>query len=412
MSIATVVSISGQAWARDADGNMRELRVGDTLVEGESLITSDNGRVELDFADSLDPTVIEGGQVVAMTPELDADLPVDMGEFSALDEDLEALLAALEDDDVDLLDVLDATAAGAGPGGGADGGHTFVQLARIAENVDPLAFEFGEDEFEESPEIEGAGLLVAEAEEEPELITEPDPLPPGSITVSIDNINSENVTQVPITGTTSNVPVGSTITIVVTDQEGNTATTEATVNPDGSYQAEIDLTDLVDGPVSVDASVVDQAGETQTADDDAVKDTFAEASITIDTIAGDDVINGEEATQTITITGTVGGDAREGDTVTLTVGGQEFTGLVGEDLTYAIDVPGSLLADNDSVNAEVTGSDDAGNPYSADADRSYDVDTTAPTVTVTLGDDGAPLAEGEETTITIDFSEVAYGTDG
>ncbi|RCV90830.1 retention module-containing protein, partial [Billgrantia montanilacus] len=165
MSIATVVSISGQAWARDADGNMRELRVGDTLAEGESLITSDNGRVELDFADSLEPTVIEGGQVVAMTPELDADLPVDIGEFSALDEDLEALLAALDDDELDLLDVLDATAAGAGPGGGADGGHSFVQLARIAENVDPLAFEFGMGAFEEPPEIEGAGLLVAEADE-------------------------------------------------------------------------------------------------------------------------------------------------------------------------------------------------------------------------------------------------------
>ncbi|EWH03201.1 retention module-containing protein [Halomonas sp. BC04] len=168
MSIATVVSISGQAWARDADGNMRELRVGDTLAEGESLITSDNGRVELDFADNLDPTVIEGGQVVAMTPELDADLPVDAGEFSALDEDLEALLAALDDDDVDLLDVLDATAAGAGPGGGADGGHSFVQLARIAENVDPLAFEFGMGEFDGPPETEGAGLLLAEAEDEVE----------------------------------------------------------------------------------------------------------------------------------------------------------------------------------------------------------------------------------------------------
>ncbi|MGM2783128.1 Ig-like domain-containing protein, partial [Bacillus cereus group sp. Bce022] len=73
----------------------------------------------------------------------------------------------------------------------------------------------------------------------------------------------------------------------------------------------------------------------------------ATATITIDTLAGDDVINGAEAAEgnLITVTGTVGGDAKAGDTVTLTVGGQAFTGLVGEDLTYAIDVPGALLAD-------------------------------------------------------------------
>ncbi|WP_141101324.1 type I secretion C-terminal target domain-containing protein, partial [Halomonas campaniensis] len=71
---------------------------------------------------------------------------------------------------------------------------------------------------------------------------------------------------------------------------------------------------------------------------------------------------------------TVGGDAREGDTVTLTVGGETFSGQVAADLTYAIDVPGAVLAENDTVSAEVTGSDDAGNAYSAAADRGYGVD--------------------------------------
>ncbi len=47
MAIATVISISGQAWARDADGNLRELRVGDTLHEGETLVTADNAIVQL-----------------------------------------------------------------------------------------------------------------------------------------------------------------------------------------------------------------------------------------------------------------------------------------------------------------------------------------------------------------------------
>ncbi|MFI9655294.1 Ig-like domain-containing protein, partial [Guyparkeria sp. GHLCS8-2] len=83
-------------------------------------------------------------------------------------------------------------------------------------------------------------------------------------------------------------------------------------------------------------------------------DTEASATISIDTIAGDDVINEEESGETITITGSVGGDAGEGDTVTLTVGGETFEGTVDADNNYAIDVPGSLLAANDTVSATVT----------------------------------------------------------
>ncbi|WP_422668238.1 retention module-containing protein, partial [Billgrantia lactosivorans] len=162
MAIATVISITGQAWARDAEGNLRELRVGDTLQEGEVLITSDNGSVELDFGDGLDPALVEGGEQVVMTAELDADETADASEFAAMDEDLEALLTALDDDSVDLLEVLDATAAGAGPGGGADGGHSFVRLARIAENVDPLAYEYGLGQANDLPEVEGAFFGIVE----------------------------------------------------------------------------------------------------------------------------------------------------------------------------------------------------------------------------------------------------------
>ncbi|QTP59417.1 retention module-containing protein [Billgrantia antri] len=180
MSIATVLSISGQAWARDASGNLRELRVGDALQEGETVITSNGGDVQLDFGDNLDPTVIQGGEQVVMTQELGADQPVDASDFAALDEDLQALLTALDDESIDLLDVLDATAAGAGPGGGADGGHSFVRLARIAEYVDPLAFNFGLNDLGGPPEEQGGAFLLTEAEEveEPQEPQEPVDIPP------------------------------------------------------------------------------------------------------------------------------------------------------------------------------------------------------------------------------------------
>ncbi|MCH4563636.1 retention module-containing protein [Halomonas sp. EGI 63088] len=166
MTIATVVSISGLAWARDADGHLRELRVGDTLQEGETLVTSDNARVELDFGDGLDPTLVEGGQEIAMTPELDADRPVAVEDASALDEDLEALLSALDEDDVDLLDILDATAAGAGSGGGGGAGHSFVRLTRIAEdNPDSLAFDFSVGQLGGPTDAEGILLEAVDAPE-------------------------------------------------------------------------------------------------------------------------------------------------------------------------------------------------------------------------------------------------------
>ncbi|WP_165814296.1 hypothetical protein, partial [Kushneria phyllosphaerae] len=79
------------------------------------------------------------------------------------------------------------------------------------------------------------------------------------------------------------------------------------------------------------------------------------------------------------------------DTVTLTVGQQNYTGAVNADGTFSINVPGSQLAQNTSVNAAVSHTDAAGNTGSANTASSYAVDTAAPVVTISLdtlaGDD-------------------------
>ncbi|MGP8292434.1 retention module-containing protein, partial [Vreelandella zhanjiangensis] len=179
MAAATIISITGQAWARDEAGNLRELSIGDVLQEGETLITSSDGRVELDFADSTGINLVEGGQEVVVTPELDNEQIVATDEASVLDEDLEALLAAL-DEDGDLLELLDATAAG-GAGGGGGGSHDFVRVARVAEETDPLSFEtsgsLGAAEFFE---FDGANLaadtdVIAPVDPEPEVPVDPEP---------------------------------------------------------------------------------------------------------------------------------------------------------------------------------------------------------------------------------------------
>lgn len=272
MSIATVVSISGQAWARDAEGNLRELQPGDQLLDGETLVTSDNGAVQLDFMDGLPPVAIGGGQQVAMSDELDADAPVEPDEASAQDEGIDALLAAL-DGEGDLLDDLEATAAGGG-GGVEGGGHSFIQLARIVESVDPLAFAFdterGNDVVNEgrsSQEFptDGTDAFTATLDTSAE------------ITVSLDDINSANVANALISGTTTGVEAGQVVTLVIRDANPDTDDVEvsAAVEADGSYTTTADLSSLDDGSLSVTATVSDQAGNAATATQTAGLDTEA-----------------------------------------------------------------------------------------------------------------------------------------
>ncbi|QJA24740.1 retention module-containing protein [Vreelandella piezotolerans] len=216
MATATVIAITGQAWARDEDGNLRELRIGDVLQEGETLITSADGRVELDFADGTGANVVEGGQEVAVTSDLVSDLIV-ATDASAQDDDLEALLAALDDEDGDLLDILDATAAGAGAGGGGGGGNSFVRVARIAEETDPLSFSTeGGLEGAEFVEFDGGAVAADDGED----VTVPTPAPEPGADVEIILTAPQQVTegqQITITATVSVAPQGSPLVITLSN---------------------------------------------------------------------------------------------------------------------------------------------------------------------------------------------------
>ncbi|MFE8114739.1 Ig-like domain-containing protein, partial [Brenneria goodwinii] len=82
-------------------------------------------------------------------------------------------------------------------------------------------------------------------------------------------------------------------------------------------------------------------------------DTVApEATITIDIITADNVINAAESNQTISVTGKVSADVQAGDTVIVTVGNETYQTAVNADgSTWSVNVPGSVLAGNTSVNA-------------------------------------------------------------
>ncbi|MFM1695301.1 retention module-containing protein [Aeromonas salmonicida] len=198
--------------------------------------------------------------------------------------------------------------------------------------------------------------------------------------ITVDAPDNTNDTTPTITGTTDAAP-GSTVTLVVTDANGNQQTLTATVQPDGTYSMDV-ISPLPDGDYDVTASVTDPAGNTGTATDDGSVDVTAPTlAIELDAnITADDVINAAEAGQQIPVSGTVSGEFKAGDTVTLTVNNTEYTGKVAADGRFTILVAGSdLAADGDkTIDASVTSTDAAGNSATATDSEGYGVDTTAP----------------------------------
>ncbi len=128
--------------------------------------------------------------------------------------------------------------------------------------------------------------------------------------ITVDAPDNTNDTTPTITGTTD-APAGSTVTLVVTDADGNEQTLTATVQPDGSYSVDV-TTPLAEGNYKVDASVTDTAGNNGTASDkgsvdiddpvDAVDDEYTvneDGSVSLNLLANDKAPDGGLAIKSI-----------------------------------------------------------------------------------------------------------------
>ncbi len=138
-AVATVAFLQGQAWAKSPDGSLRPLSVGSVLNADEVLVTAQGAKVELDTGDGPRLTV-DGGQEVAMSRDLNPQTATSADEALLTDASVQEALTVLEQGG-DLSTELEETAAGNTAGGGSEG-HGFVQLARLIESTDPLAFNF------------------------------------------------------------------------------------------------------------------------------------------------------------------------------------------------------------------------------------------------------------------------------
>lgn len=160
--VATIISISGDVSARAEDGTLRVLSPGDALYAGEVLISADGSQVVLDYGNG-ELVSVEGPQSLQLTEtQITASAPEPV-ESEVTDPSVDAILAALEGDG-DLLDELEAPAAGA-DGAPDGGGGSFVRLMRISESVDPLAFQFEQQQVSNFEAPLGEADFVAAAED-------------------------------------------------------------------------------------------------------------------------------------------------------------------------------------------------------------------------------------------------------
>ncbi|WP_407279580.1 retention module-containing protein [Aromatoleum evansii] len=199
-AIAVVVAVTGRAFARDVKGNLRPLKAGDTLQEGEVVITMAGGQVELAMADGA-PMTVTADQVVTLTAEVSATSRPGREDAQVSQDTVDQIIQALEQGGN--LDDIEAPAAGLAGGGGGEG-NNFVRLLRISEGVSPLEFEYAQ---------ETTALL--EPEEPAPIAEEPEPI---GTTITLGDVTVfEGTGTATITATVSSPVTGSDLVITLSN---------------------------------------------------------------------------------------------------------------------------------------------------------------------------------------------------
>ncbi|EJY0869249.1 Ig-like domain-containing protein [Escherichia coli] len=222
-------------------------------------------------------------------------------------------------------------------------------------------------------------------------ITHPVTVDLAAVAITINTLSTDDVinaaekgSDLQLSGTTSDVEAGQTITVIFGGK--SYTTTVAADNTWGLTIPAADLATLPDGAANVQASVSNVAGNIAQATHVYSVDATA-PSVTINTIAADDILNAAEAGSALIISGTSTTEA--GQTVTVTLNGVNYSGNVQADGSWSVSVPtgdlASLTASSYTVNASV--SDKAGNPASAMHNLTEDLVAPVVSINTVAGDD-------------------------
>ncbi|WNJ36773.1 Ig-like domain-containing protein [Enterobacter hormaechei] len=206
-------------------------------------------------------------------------------------------------------------------------------------------------------------------------------------TVSGDDVinSSEKTQDLTITGTASGLAAGAVVTVML-----NGKAYSATVDTNGQWTTTVPASEvgqLGEALYTVSASATDSVGNS-TSTSHTVNVESVLPGVIINTVAGDDVINAAELATGQTISGTVV-NAEAGNTVTVSVGGHSYTATVQDNLTWSVDVPGSVLTALGNGDLTVTASvtNGVGNSGSGERDITIDANLPGLRVDTVAGDD-------------------------
>ncbi|WP_339329532.1 retention module-containing protein [Aeromonas hydrophila] len=386
-----VTQLKGKVYLVAADGSQKQLAEGDILPKDAVLITPEGASFKGgNQTFTLSPTNEQQVEdETSQEPQLAQNVP------SGNPNDIAALQQAILGG-ADPTKAFEASAAGgapaAGGGGiggvaGASGNGGFVTIDRTGDATIAAAG------FDTANQTDAGVIADALPGEENRLID----LVPPVITVSApDNTNDTTPT---ITGTTD-ATAGSTVTLLVTDANGNQQTLITTVNPDGTFSVDV-TTPLVDGSYTVTASVTDPAGNTGTATDDGSVDSTAPSAPQVEIQDGaDNVISANERENGVDVIIRLPGDAKAGDRLDVDWNGDGVPDssriLTTEDIgrtQVTLTIPTTDLPVNGPITVDATLTDPVGNTSPKGTDNS--VVNAAPLP----GDDQFTVAE--EGTVTI-----------
>ncbi|MDO9144501.1 retention module-containing protein [Rhodoferax sp.] len=380
-SIASVAAItgSGTVFAVNEQGVSRQLKVGDVLQQGETIRTVGDVQVEL---------LMDDGRVLAVAPNqllrLDENVSESDQRPTAQDSAVDAPAAATDtvlqalERGTDLSTELEATAAGLGGGAGADGGSSFVQLLRIVEGVEPLAYEYSYTAPDQLPDLQAEPVVEPQAVSATSLVLSADAVVlEGSrgvtYTVTLGDPAESDMTVTLSNGAVIVIPAGATTGSVLVPVQGDD------VYKDGeTLQATVDT---VQGGGFTSITVNDTNAVT------AVNDTIdtTPVAVAVSVLDGDvnNVVEGNEVTFRFSVKAAPQTDL----TLNVTVGGVAQTVTIAAGNLFA-DVTVDTRADESYVqgSATVTG---VVNSVSPTADGNFEnLSLTGASATATVVDDG------------------------
>ncbi|MCB4360670.1 retention module-containing protein [Quatrionicoccus australiensis] len=380
--IARVISLSGEAFARDAAGKMRRLKVGDVVREGESVDAGNASQAILKLADGREISV-RPGEVVRIDAEVAASIKPDAMD-SALSSDgggfknvAKALNSGKSPDEL----IEEEEPAAGIPGGRGNEGHTFVELLRVAETVDRQSTHRIDGFSDRVPGGEGRAAVILGSE----------------LTITVVAPDNTNDTTPTITGQTQ-LAAGSSITLTIKDSAGATQILTALVAADGSFSVDVPVA-LPDGGYSVVATGIDLLGNTGYGYDTGSVDATPPAlSVQLDPKSdtgqlGDNV--------TLDNTPSIIGTGEPGATVNITMPGtgEHLSTVVGASGTWSL-TPTQPIGEG-SVVIVVTATDSAGNITSKPLNITIDtVQPVLPEISSATDDVGSiqgTLANGAKT---------------